>query len=186
MRLANLHQIGYQAWSWGHGNSNCPLMDMTLPDGDFADLTEWGGVVADDLADSTEYLISMVDQVPSEQQAGEPTETLILFLARGDVGGEQFRLVIDGTTVQNYSASSSFQLHGFLAAPGTSAADIRIEYTEDSSTLQDQNLVVDYVEVNGVRYESESSTTFFTVLRRFSNSRKRKQSSQFIGQSPRP
>ncbi len=61
MRLANESQIGYQAWSWGHGNSDCAEMDMTLPNGDFADLTDWGRIVADDLANSPNYLIPFIN-----------------------------------------------------------------------------------------------------------------------------
>jgi len=161
MRLANQHGIGYQAWSWGHGNSDCPLMDMTVPNGDFANLTDWGRAVANDLAGSPKYLVPLMDLAqPDDPALGE---TLISIRARGDIGDEQFRLVIDGTTVQTYSVDSSFQTFTYVGGLGISAGDIRAEYTETyNMDGPDPNLVIDYIEVDGVRYETEAPTTFST------------------------
>ena len=71
MRLANLHGVGYQAWSWGHGNTDCLAMDMTLPNGDSDNLTAWGRVVAEDLANSPSYLLSVSGMVESGGQEFE-------------------------------------------------------------------------------------------------------------------
>ncbi len=133
----------------------------TVPGGDFANLTDWGRVVANDLADSPKYLISLTDPKQPEEPALE--KTLISIRARGHLGDEQFQLTIGDTTVQTFSVQSSFQTFTFTSPAVVNASDIRIDYTEvlyDDG--QDQNLVVDFIEVNGNRYESESPTTFST------------------------
>ena len=85
--------------------------------------------------------------------------------AQGDDGTEQFQLQIDGTVVGTYSVSTAYQTFSFTAVGNVTADQVRIEFINDQydpANGIDSNLRVDYVEIDGTRFESESPTTFST------------------------
>ena len=85
--------------------------------------------------------------------------------ASGDEGGEQFRLIIGGTTVQTYTANTSFQTFTYNAGGNVTADQVRIEFINDQFDPAqgiDSNLNVDFITVDGTRFETEASTTFST------------------------
>ena len=85
--------------------------------------------------------------------------------ARGDEGGEQFRLIIDGNTVSSFTVDTSFQTFNYTASGNVTADQVRIEFfndTFDAANGIDSNLVVNFITVDGSRFETEASTTFST------------------------
>ncbi len=85
--------------------------------------------------------------------------------ARGDEGGEQFRLIVDGNTVGTYTTSTSFQTFNYGTDANVPLSDIRIQFfgdVFDQAQGIDTNLVVDYVSINGTQFQTEASTTFST------------------------
>ena len=85
--------------------------------------------------------------------------------ARGSQGGEQFQVIANGDPIATFSATTSFQVFNLTAPPTTLASDLRIEFFGDQydpSSGVDTNLIVDYIEVDSVRYQTESSTTYST------------------------
>ena len=84
---------------------------------------------------------------------------------RGDEGTEQFNLIIGGQVVGTFDATTEFQTIRFLADSTVSADDVRIEFINDQFEPDqniDANLIVDFIEIDGVRFESESPATFST------------------------
>ena len=77
--------------------------------------------------------------------------------AKGTTGSESFRLIYDGDFVGQFDVSTGFETFQFVGPDSLAPERVRIEY-EDSSVSGE--LVVDWIEVNGVRYETESPTTF--------------------------
>ncbi|MEM6777717.1 MAG: PQQ-dependent sugar dehydrogenase [Planctomycetota bacterium] len=97
----------------------------------------------------------------SENHAGD----LIRVRARGDEGVERFNLLISDTAVETFTVSDSDQVFQYTAAGTVSADDIRIQFLNDlwdPANSIDHNLIVDYVEVDGERYETESPNVFST------------------------
>ena len=85
--------------------------------------------------------------------------------ASGDEGGEQFRLIIGGTTVQTFTAGTSFQTFSYNANGAVTADQVRVEFFNDvfdPANGIDSNLNVDFITVDGTRFETETSTTLST------------------------
>ena len=85
--------------------------------------------------------------------------------ARGTEGGEQFNLILDGQTVQTFTTSSSFQTFSFNSDRNVELSDVTIEFFGDqfdASQNLDTNLDVNFVRIDGERFETEASTTFST------------------------
>ena len=90
--------------------------------------------------------------------------------ASGSEGGEQLQLLIDGNVAETFQISAGSNILNdqtfFYETPDTiTADDVRIAFLNDSfnaNTGFDSNLVVDAIEVDGVRFETESATTFST------------------------
>lgn len=99
------------------------------------------------------------------QFANVGASSTISVRARGDEGGEQFRLIVDGSIAATYTTSTSFQDFSYTTTNGVSMSDIRIEFfgsVYNPAQGIDTNLVVDHVSINGVQVQTESSSTFST------------------------
>ena len=94
----------------------------------------------------------------------------VQIFASGTQGGEQLQLQIDGNVAETFTIGVGTDILNdqtfFFETNGTiTADDVRIEFLNDSfnaTTGADSNLIVDAIEVDGVRFETESSTTFST------------------------
>ena len=92
-----------------------------------------------------------------------PTGNEILIRASGDEGTEQFDLELAGQNVATYQVTTEFQDYLYRPTNVVSVDDVRIAFTNDRYEPEnnvDANLNVDYIEVSGTRYETESPIVF--------------------------
>ena len=85
--------------------------------------------------------------------------------ARGDEGGEQFRLIIDGSTVQTFTTTTSYQTFTYNATGNIEPGDVRVEFFGDVYEPDqgiDKNLDVNYIRIDGTIYETEDPSVFST------------------------
>lgn len=93
------------------------------------------------------------------------TRSEILIRARGNKGGEQFSLQIDSQVVSAFTTKSNYQTFSYIASNAVTADQVRIEFTnnfEDSAIEIDNQLYVDYIEIDGVRFETEDPRVYST------------------------
>lgn len=91
--------------------------------------------------------------------------SVVTIRASGSEGGEQFRLIIDGSTVQTFTVGTSEQTYSYTAAGSVDINDVRVEFFTDvwdPANGVDANLNVDFVGVDGTLYQTEAATTFST------------------------
>ncbi|MEL6106236.1 MAG: DUF4347 domain-containing protein, partial [Planctomycetota bacterium] len=94
-----------------------------------------------------------------------PLESIIEIRARGDEGGEQFRLLIEEVAVQTFTTSTEDQTFAYTAPMLVTPDQIRIEFFGDQYDPDlgiDRNLNVDWIRVDGVTTETEDPSTFST------------------------
>ncbi|MEL7496276.1 MAG: PQQ-dependent sugar dehydrogenase [Planctomycetota bacterium] len=99
------------------------------------------------------------------QFADSNDSTEVVVRARGNEGVEQFRLSLNGAAVETYTTSGSFQNFVFNASETINPSDVRIEFLNDfwdPANGIDNNLIVDYIELDGVRYQTEANNVFST------------------------
>ena len=85
--------------------------------------------------------------------------------ARGDEGGEQFNLILNGQVVDTFTTTTDFQTFQFDSNRNVELADVSIEFFGDQfdpSQNIDTNLDVNFVRVDGIRHEADATTTFST------------------------
>ena len=89
----------------------------------------------------------------------------VQIFAAGDLGGEEFALQIDGQTVEQFTVSQEFSTFEFQAESPITADQVSIEFLNDQfdpAAGIDSNLIVDAIEIDGVRFETESPSVFST------------------------
>ena len=89
----------------------------------------------------------------------------VQIFAAGDLGGEQFALQIDGQTVEQFTVGQQLSAFDFQADQPITASQVRIQFLNDQfdpANGIDANLIVDAIEIDGVRFETESSSVFST------------------------
>lgn len=99
------------------------------------------------------------------QYAGGTSGSSIAMRVRGEEGGEQFNLRVNNQTVGTYTATTSFQTFTFNASSNVTADQVRIEFTNDAyepAQNLDRNLYVNFIEIDGQRFETEASDVFST------------------------
>lgn len=92
----------------------------------------------------------------------------VLVRARGNQGGEQFSLQIDGQVVDIFTTTAKYQTFSYRAPNKISAKKIRVAFINDARDSVigiDNKLYVDYIEIDGVRYESDAPSVFSTETR---------------------
>ena len=68
-----------------------------------------------------------------------------------------------GQTLGAFEVASSFADYEVLLPAGTSITDVQVAFTNDAfGPGFDRNLIVDYVELAGVRFETEAAATTST------------------------
>ena len=91
------------------------------------------------------------------------TGSTIVVRASGDVGGEQLALQIDEQDVAFFDVTTEFVEYSFVADLIIEANQVRVRYTNDIfSPGIDRNLNVDWIEIDGIRFETESDEVFST------------------------
>lgn len=99
------------------------------------------------------------------QFSNDGGSSLIEISARGDVGTEQFNVILDGQTAGTFTASTQQESFFVSAEAGTTVGDLRIEFLNDQfdpSVGLDSNLTVDFVNVGGETFQTEDTTVFST------------------------
>ena len=86
-------------------------------------------------------------------------------VARGFEGDEQFNLILDGQVVSTFTTSTSFQTFSFNAGSNVELSDVSIEFFGDQFNAAqgiDTNLEVDFITIDGQRFDTEDPSTFST------------------------
>ena len=89
----------------------------------------------------------------------------VQIFAAGDLGGEEFALQIDGQTVEQFTVSQDLSTFDFQTDQAISADQVSIVFLNDQfdpANGIDSNLIVDAIEIDGIRFETESSSVFST------------------------
>ena len=112
-------------------------------------------------------VFSLAVIAPSVQTFGQST---IRIIAAGTTGDERIELSVNGVFARSWSNlgsganQGSFVTRTYNSSETVSADGIRVEFTNDLSVNGvDRNVRVDAIEVDGVRYETESSDVFSTA-----------------------
>ena len=107
-------------------------------------------------------LVSDIDTIKSIGYSSQDTRAIqasviqavtsnIIVHARGTVGDERIELSVNGSLIDTFTLSTSYQ--DFTASIATSPSDtIRIEFINDNGS---RDVRVDYIEVDGTRYQAE-------------------------------
>ena len=85
--------------------------------------------------------------------------------AGGDTGEERMRIAIDGQIVATFNVGINDAIYSFQADETVTADRVRVVFDNDaidSATGADRNLTVDYLALDGVKYETEASDVFST------------------------
>jgi Subtilase family/Lysyl oxidase/Calx-beta domain/Ca-dependent carbohydrate-binding module xylan-binding len=99
------------------------------------------------------------------QYASSSNVTTIQVSASGDEGGERGELRVAGALVGRFTVTTAFQTFSYQIAQTVTADQIQVFFTNDVYDLAnsiDNNLNVDYVVINGTRYETEAPNVFST------------------------
>lgn len=91
--------------------------------------------------------------------------SLIGINARGDEGAEVFQLLIDGNAVETFYATDQYQTFQYQADGIVTADQVRIEFLNDDwdpANNIDNNLVVDFISIDGEVFQTEAPTTYST------------------------
>ncbi|MFT7475495.1 MAG: hypothetical protein ACI81L_002434 [Verrucomicrobiales bacterium] len=92
---------------------------------------------------------------PDAPTASPKTQTLGI-RAMGRSGSEIMHLRVNGTAVKSWTVASQWKLYTFDVASTTDIAQAEVQFVNDAST---RDLRVDYLELDGTRFQSESSAT---------------------------
>ncbi|WKN44948.1 heparin lyase I family protein [Tunicatimonas pelagia] len=87
------------------------------------------------------------------EEGGNEGEGQISIRAKGDCGSETMVLRIDGEEVERWDVSTSFADYSFA---GYSGGEVVVAFVNDEVSPCDRNLEVDYIDVCGVRYQTET------------------------------
>lgn len=99
--------------------------------------------------------------VPAGTILGRPATSgaTVAVRARGTTGSEELHLRINGSAVRSFTASTSWETFTYDSPAGTTISQAEVAFVNDNGA---RDLWVDYLDVDGVRYESESPTTRVT------------------------
>jgi len=76
--------------------------------------------------------------------------------ALGNCGSEQIQLRLDGVTVATYTLTSSFQEYNYSGYDGE---EVSIYFGDGNNNGCDLNARIDYIQINGELYQTETSAT---------------------------
>lgn len=101
---------------------------------------------------------------PREVDSSPDISAKLVVRAKGVTGDERFEVRVgDGRVGPEYSAGTDWNLYEVGLPEATKIEDVRVWFTNDAVRRPyDRNLTVDYVELDGKRFESEDSSTLST------------------------
>ena len=105
------------------------------------------------------------DDTEVDSDGNSPFGSVITVRASGDMGTEQFDLQIDGQTVSTFDVETSFDLFVFQFGAVATADQVRIVFSGDEYDEEhgiDANLNVDWIDIDGKRFETDSPMVFST------------------------
>ena len=91
--------------------------------------------------------------------------SLLQIQARGDEGGERFDLLIDDQLVQSFVTTTDFQTFRYATTKPVAPNQIKVRFTNDvydPTRGIDNNLLVDYLTIDGKVYQTEASDVYST------------------------
>ena len=100
-----------------------------------------------------------------QYDASAATGSLIEIRSRGDEGGERGELRINGAAVYSFTATTSLATYSYRATNTVSPSQVQVFFTNDlydPPAAIDRNLVIDYLLIDGTRFETESPSVFST------------------------
>jgi inosine-uridine nucleoside N-ribohydrolase len=99
---------------------------------------------------------------PDPPPAGAPS--VVSIRAKGSTGVEDIILDINGVTVASWSGlSTSFDMYSYTVSTDTTVESVRIYFTNDAVIGGlDQNVAVDYVDLDDQRFQTEDPSTYST------------------------
>ncbi len=91
--------------------------------------------------------------------------SLVQIQARGDEGGERFDLLIDDQLVQSFVTTTDFQTFRYATTKPVAPNQIKVRFTNDlydATRGIDNNLIVDYMMIDGKVYQTEAPDVYST------------------------
>lgn len=91
--------------------------------------------------------------------------SVVSVMASGDMGGEFFEVEIDGESAAVFSTTQQLTEYRFDTAEVLTADQVRIKFTGDlydPANGVDRNLNVDFIMIDGRKFETEAGNTFAT------------------------
>ncbi|MBN2535506.1 MAG: polysaccharide deacetylase family protein [Spirochaetales bacterium] len=128
-----------------------------------ADVDCSGGIDIVDALLVAQYYVGLISSFPCQSTPPPGTTTTtttsigggnIIARARGTMGGEKLEIQANGTTVGSFTMSTSYADYS-ASGSGT----IRVVFTNDDQLENGMDIQVDYVDINGTRYQAEDQAT---------------------------
>jgi RHS repeat-associated protein len=91
--------------------------------------------------------------------------SLLQVQARGDEGGERFDLLIDDQVVQSFVTTTAFQTFSYATTKPIAPNQVKVRFTNDYYDPNrgiDNNLIVDYLTIDGKVFQTEASDVYST------------------------
>lgn len=85
--------------------------------------------------------------------------SVIRIRARGDQGTEKMAIRVDGALKKTFNVKASYKSYYYTADQPVTGDQIRIEFLNPSQT-SNSKLYVDYIDIDGVRHQSEDPANF--------------------------
>jgi hypothetical protein len=76
--------------------------------------------------------------------------------AKGDNGGEKIQLHVNNRAMDTWFLTKDFKNYEFTIDAGASISEVMIEHFDNPESYQKYNAIIDYIIVNGEKYESEA------------------------------
>ena len=93
----------------------------------------------------------------------QPSDVSLVVRASGETGEEVLAVRVGGVLVGEFEVSSAFADYEVSLPAGSTVADVEVAFINDAVRGDfDRNLIVDYVEFDGVRFETEAESTSST------------------------
>ncbi|WP_262713708.1 SdrD B-like domain-containing protein, partial [Neolewinella aurantiaca] len=155
--------LGSQTWTFGPAGSDCciDLLEFNVPNvpGGASVITVQvdtrngqgpGGV------NGQSYTVAGLAYADVDCPKNDG-DCVLEFRAKGNCGGEQLQLRLDGSTVATYILSNAYQTYTYNNF--TTGSNVAIYFVNDQNSVCDYNANLDYVKVGDDTYQTSSSAT---------------------------
>ncbi len=104
-----------------------------------------------------------VNPDPVDPDPVDPVGSVLVVRALGDTGEEVMEVRVGGVVVESFDVSTDFVSYEVAVPAGTAIGDIAVAFVNNATRVDfDRNLEVDWVELDGVRFETEADETTST------------------------